>query len=109
MTKFRTLELATEYYQLGKAVKLSSPLRDQFLRSASSVPLNLAEGNAKSSRKDRLRIFEIAYGSFRESQTILELERVKSPELLKVGDQLGASLYKLTRALMESKKERLLK
>ncbi len=109
MTKFRTLDLAVEYYQLGKKIKLSGPLRDQFLRSASSVSLNLAEGNAKSSRKDRLRIFEIAYGSFRESQAILKLEGVEKPELFTVGDQLGASLYKLTRALMASKKERLLK
>ena len=46
---------------------------------------------AFASRKDRLRSFEIAYGSFRESQVILKLEGVKSPELLKISDQLGAS------------------
>ena len=91
MTKFRVLELATEYYQLGRELKLPVSLKDQFLRSASSVPLNLAEGNAKSSRKDRLRIFEIAYGSFRESQAILMLEKINEPKLLeekiqKVGD-----------------------
>ena len=42
MNKFRTLELATEYYQLGARVKLPAPLKDQFLRSASSRVIPLA-------------------------------------------------------------------
>lgn len=108
MKHFRTLDLAKRYYQLGKEVKLPSHLKDQFLRSASSVTLNLAEGNAKSSRKDRLRIFEIAYGSFRESLVILEIESIDHPDLLEVADRLGACLYKLTKALLENEREKIL-
>ncbi len=99
MSEFRTLSIAKEYYKLGKTEKLPTHLKDQFLRASSSVALNLSEGNAKTSRKDRLRIFEIAYGSFRESQTILELGGCKNDSLYHTGDTLGACLYKLIFAL----------
>lgn len=103
MKSFRTLDLAKEYYRLSKNIKLPSHLRDQFLRSCSSVALNLAEGNAKLSEKEKLRFYEIAHGSFRESTTILDLEGISNEELFKVTDRLGASLYKLTRAFIYKK------
>lgn len=99
MSSFRTLDLAKEYYRVSRNIKLPSHLKDQFLRSCSSVALNLSEGNAKMSNKEKLRFYEIAHGSFRESVTILELEMIENTEVLKVADQLGANLYKLTRAL----------
>ena len=99
MKSFRTLDLAKDYYRLSRGLILPSHLRDQFLRSCSSVALNLAEGNAKMSAKEKLRFYEIAHGSFRESLTILELEEVRQPDIRRVADRLGASLYKLTRAL----------
>lgn len=99
MVEFRTLAHAKKYYALASNQKLPRHLRDQLLRSSSSIALNLSEGNAKSSRKDRLRIYEIAYGSFRESQTILDLAKSKNQELEEVRDHLGASLYKLTDSL----------
>ncbi len=37
--------------------------RDQWLRAAQSIPLNIAEGNGKHSLKDKSRFFEIARGS----------------------------------------------
>lgn len=99
MKSFRTLELAKDYYRLCHGLKLSSHLRDQFLRCTSSVALNLAEGNAKMSSKEKLRFYEIAHGSFRESVTILDLEEIANEEVRSAADCLGASLYKLTRAL----------
>lgn len=99
MSEFRTLTLAKTYYSLGSRHNLPAHLKDQFLRSSSSISLNLAEGNAKTSLRDRLRIFEIAYGSFRESQTILELASINDTKLLASGDELGANLYKLVQAL----------
>lgn len=98
MTTFRTLELAKDYYRLTRKIKLPSHLKDQFQRSSSSVALNLAEGNAKMSEKEKLRFYEIAHGSFRESVTILDLEEIKDEKIREVADRLGASLYKLTRA-----------
>lgn len=102
MTEFRALNIAKQYYFIGSRQKLPQHLKEQFLRSSSSVALNLSEGNAKSSKRDRIRIFEIAYGSFRESQTILELSGIENSELRDVGDKLGANIYKLLAALKQN-------
>lgn len=97
MKKFRALDLAIQYYALVENIKLPHHLREQLLRSASSVSLNLAEGNAKLSYADKKRIYQIALGSFRESQTILKLGRYdNNSELNQLADHLGACLYKLT-------------
>lgn len=100
MKSFRTLNLAKEYYRLTRDLKISSHLREKFLRSCSSVALNLAEGNAKRSEKEKLRFYEIAHGSFRESLAILNLENITNEEARKVANHLGASLSKLTRSLL---------
>lgn len=42
-------------------------LVDQLRRSATSIPTNIAEGNAKRSTKERNRYFEIAHASLEES------------------------------------------
>jgi len=97
MKPFHTVGLAIQFYRSVRTQKLPRPLQDQLLRAASSIALNLAEGNAKSSPKDKRRFFEIALGSLRECQTILQLERVADPQLLDVADHLGGCLYKLTR------------
>ena len=44
--------------------------RDQWLRAAQSIPLNIAEGNGKQSLKDKSRFFEIARGSALECAAI---------------------------------------
>lgn len=44
--------------------------RDQWLRAAQSVPLNIAEGNGKQSLNDKCRFFEIARGSALECAAI---------------------------------------
>lgn len=98
MKTFRTLELAKSFYRLIENVTVPRHFSDQLLRAASSVPLNLAEGNAKFSYKDKKRIYQIALGSLRESQTILELAKGNTPEILRCADHLGASIYKLIRA-----------
>ena len=50
--------------------------RDQWLRAAQSIPLNIAEGNGKQSLKDKNRFFEIARGSALECAAIHEVLRV---------------------------------
>jgi four helix bundle protein len=47
--------------------------KDQMDRAATSVPLNLAEGNGKRSARDRARFFEIARGSALECATCLDV------------------------------------
>jgi four helix bundle protein len=67
--------LAIEYvassYRTAKS--LNGPelhARDQWLRAAQSIPLNIAEGNGKQSLKDKSRLFEIARGSALECAAI---------------------------------------
>ena len=94
MTKnFRTYQLAKELYRMSRGIKLSGAFKDQFERALLSIPLNLAEGSAKPTRKDRRRFYFIALGSLREVQAILELS--ESSHLIDTADVLGAHLFRL--------------
>ena len=55
--------------------------------------LNLAEGSAKPTAKDRKKFYYISLGSLREVQAILNM--IGHVDLTKQADQLGAYLYKL--------------
>ena len=60
---------------ISLVMRVPAPLKciaDQVIRSASSVPANLAEGQGRSGR-DRLHHWRIAYGSAREVDTHLQL------------------------------------
>ena len=102
MKTFRTLNLAIEFYQHAKSLKLPNKhLQDQFDRALISVVLNLGEGSAKPTAKDRRKFYHISLGSFREVQTLLLLhsktfrsERLAF-SLMKGSGSLGAHLYKL--------------
>ena len=48
------------------------PIADQVIRSASSVPANLAEGHGRSGR-DRMHFWRIAYASAKEADSHLRL------------------------------------
>jgi len=98
MKTFRTLDLSVEFYELSEQSEVNGNLRDQLLRAASSISLNLSEGNAKNSVKDKRRFFQMAYGSLRECQTIFKLAKLNDPKLEKTADHLGASLYKLLKS-----------
>jgi four helix bundle protein len=92
---FRTLDLAVEFYKATQALEIPKHLKDQLARAASSVPMNLAEGNAKFSYRDKSRIYQIAYGSLRECQVILRLAEVSDAEVDSLSNRLGAAIYKL--------------
>src|SRR3954467_11641965 len=93
LQNFRTYELSIQFYKECKHVKLPAALKDQLTRASSSITLNLAEGSAKASRKERLRYHGIAFASLREVQALIRLEDLTS--LHPRADHLGASLYKL--------------
>ena len=84
-------------YQSCKQLPLKGHQRDQLLRASLSVCLNLAEGSAKQTPKERRRFYFIALGSQREVHAMLDLENLD--RLVPISDHLGASIYKLTQAI----------
>ena len=48
-------------------------VKDQLDRAATSIPLNIAEGNGKFTPKDRCRFFDIAHGSALQCATGLDI------------------------------------
>lgn len=93
---FRTLELSEKFYHQTEDLKLTGNLRDQLTRASSSIALNLAEGNAKPSAKEKRRYYQTAYASLKECESILRLAKIENEEITKQADFLGACLYKLT-------------
>jgi len=79
-------------------VRLSA--RDQLDRASTSIPLNIAEGNAKSSNKDRARFWQIALGSTVECAAVLDVlvaRRLATAQDVIVGKEL---LYEIASMLM---------
>lgn len=72
-------------------------MKDQLNRASLSVVLNLSEGSAKTSLKDRKRFYEIAFASHRETQTLFDL--IENQELILISDKLAGGLYNLIRSL----------
>ncbi len=99
MNRFRTYELAVQFYRRVSSLKVPSHLRGQLQRASSSVALNLAEGSAKPSAKERARFYRISLGSFRESMAVLELLNIQNSELDELTDKLARHLFNLCRAL----------
>ena len=93
MQKFKTYQLAIKFYHQVSHLKLKEPIKNQFNRASLSIVLNLAEGSAKPTAKDRRRFYRISLGSLREVQAILDI--VGHVQLVKEADKLGAYLYKL--------------
>src|SRR3954469_9168906 len=93
MKNFRSYNLAIQLYKDCQKLKLSTIAKDQFERASLSIPLNLAEGAAKPTEKDRMKFYFIALGSTREVQTLLSL--FGSEELNNKADVLAAHLYRL--------------
>ncbi|MES3037666.1 MAG: four helix bundle protein [Bdellovibrionota bacterium] len=106
LNRFYTFQMAKQYYKLCKSVKVPRFLQEQLFRASSSIALNLAEGSGKRTVEDQRRFYSIAYGSYRECQAILEIEDIKDEELERIGEQLGAMLYTLSRKEIKYKSPR---
>ena len=103
LEKFEAFQIAKKYYWACKSARVSIHLKDQLLRASSSIALNIAEGSGKRTPQDQARYYSIALGSLRECEAILALEKVNDPDLDKLGDQLGAILYVLSRRFGRAK------
>lgn len=70
----KALEFVQFANEIGKAIPADQRhMRDQLLRAATSIPLNIAEGNGKLTFADRRRFFEIARGSAMECAAALDI------------------------------------
>ncbi len=96
LKNFKTFQLSVELFRETEKLKLRANLKDQLHRCCSSVALNLAEGYGRQSRKDKKRFYEIALGSLRETQAVLDL--TMNDQLNEKVDLLGAYLYRLIKA-----------
>ena len=59
MEKFKAYKLAIQFYRKSNNLILRGPVKNQFQRAVLSIVLNLAEGSAKSSSKERKRFYEM--------------------------------------------------
>ena len=96
-TEFRVLTEAIRFHGLVRQLRMPSRrLKEQLLRAAESIALQLSEGNGRNSQQDRLCFFNRALTSAKEAQTALALGEVKDPVVLDRADYLGAAIYRLT-------------
>ena len=79
-------------------------LQDQVIRSASSVPANLAEGSGRAGR-DRIHHFRIAYSSAKEVDVHLRIlagagviDQAKTDEAMELFDRVRAMTWRLIAA-----------
>lgn len=102
MSDFRTLDLAIEFYKKVEKVKVRGHLKDQLVRSSSSIALNLSEGNARPYVKEKRRFYQTAYASLKECQTALKLTGSTDTELAQAADRLGGSIYRLMNSKLKA-------
>ena len=95
MNNFRTYNLAVEFYRSAKTLPLTGSIKEQLNRASLSIPLNLSEGRSRATLKEQKRFFNIAFGSLRESQTILLIENLENTAQYRLLDKLAAHLYRL--------------
>ncbi len=84
-------------------------LQDQIRRAATSVPLNIAEGTSRFSKKAFLQFIDYAYGSCKELQVCIELcldlGYISNAEYTKLKDKLQILSVKIYRFMITSQKE----
>ena len=103
-SEFRTKNLAIEFARLCLKLKVPFSLQDQLHRAACSIPLNLSEGSARHTPKDRHKFYRTALGSFREVETLLEILKITENDLEVSRKQLAGSLVNLCKATQQPAK-----
>ena len=110
----RSIELVTEVYQLTKSFPSDERfgLIAQLRRAAVSIPSNIAEGAARSSRAEYQRFVSIARGSSAECETLLEISARLSfasaaeiENVMAILNEVGGKLTSLRKRLDSPKKQ----
>lgn len=111
----KAMDLAVQVYRLTAHFPRDETYRltAQLTRAAASIPANIAEGNARSSRRDYANFLAIAKGSLNETETFLllalRLGYLREPELaptLALITEVGKMLTSLRARLMPSRQRR---
>lgn len=77
--------------------------KDQLERASTSIALNLAEGNAKFSYRDRGRFWQIAHGSAVECAACLDVlvaRKVVEPQMIQAGKGMLEEIVRMILALL---------
>jgi len=105
------MALAEAVYALADTMpkKEEYRLTSQLIRAAISIPANIAEGNARGSRRDYARFIDIARGSAAEVETLLLLAArtrlisdAEAAPLLEAVDEISRMLNALRRRLTDA-------
>ena len=96
------MDIVTDVYQLASQLPADEKfgLKSQVTRAAVSIPSNIAEGSAKTSKKDYRNYLEISLASAFEIETqVLIIERLNFGEK-NLRDKLLASIDEEQKMLM---------
>jgi four helix bundle protein len=105
----KALDLAVAVYELTEQFpsKEQYRLTSQIARAVASVPANIAEGHARSTRKDYANFLAIARGSLAETETFVVLakrfgyvEAAALEGVLASVDEVGKMLVTLRKRLL---------
>jgi four helix bundle protein len=95
------MPLAREIYSAADLMPKREEYRltSQMIRAAISIPANIAEGHARSTRRDYAHFISIARGSTAELETLIMfasdtelLRKAKTSELLASAEEVGRML-----------------
>jgi four helix bundle protein len=109
----KAMDLVTEIYEICASFPSHERygLTSQLQRSASSVPLNIAEGHGRKSTQAYINHLSIAHGSLMEVETRIEiairvgyLDRQTAQPLFQRSAEVGRLLNALQRALVSRKR-----
>ena len=98
MKNFRAYQISKDFYDEISRRKWPQHLNDQILRASSSIVLNLAEGSGLPSPRQKSRHYNIAMGSLRECQAVIELAKPKDTKIISIADNLAAHIFKLCKS-----------
>lgn len=102
------MDLAKGVYELSRRMPAAERfgLTSQLLRAAVSVPANIAEGRARTGRREFLHFLSISSGSLAETETLLELSvrtglvaEVDAQAVMRCAGEVGRMMSALKKAL----------